>query len=103
MNNHNSRTERSLELQGNVGFCSLPDQLVSKLLKEGFVFNIMCVGETGIGKSTLVESLFNMNLGFEACSRELDQVELRSKSLGEYNNVDQVLALGTNPLNFLTF
>ena len=43
----------------------------------------MCVGETGIGKTTLIESLFNMKLEFDPCGHELNSVELRSKSYGE--------------------
>lgn len=38
---------RNLKLSGHVGFDSLPDQLVSKSVQNGFVFNIMCIGESG--------------------------------------------------------
>ena len=41
---------RGMKLSGHVGFDSLPDQLVNKSLQNGFCFNIMCIGETGIGK-----------------------------------------------------
>ena len=47
-----------------------------------FQFNLMCVGETGIGKTTLIESLFNMKLEFDSCEQELNTVELRSKTYG---------------------
>ena len=36
---------RDLKLAGNVGFVSLPDQLVNKRVNRGFYFNILCVGE----------------------------------------------------------
>lgn len=36
---------RSLSLGGHVGFDSLPDQLVSKSVSQGFSFNILCVGK----------------------------------------------------------
>lgn len=39
--------KRSLSLGGHVGFDSLPDQLVSKSVTQGFSFNILCVGEHG--------------------------------------------------------
>merc|ERR1711983_114626 len=52
---------RHLTLGGHVGFDSLPDQLVNQAVTTGFTFNIMCVGETGLGKSTLMDSLFNTN------------------------------------------
>lgn len=54
---------RSLNLAGHVGFDSLPDQLVNKSTHQGFCFNILCIGETGIGKSTLMDTLFNTNFG----------------------------------------
>lgn len=46
--------KRNLSLGGHVGFDSLPDQLVSKSVTQGFSFNILCVGEhsplqTGMG------------------------------------------------------
>lgn len=50
---------RNLNLGGHVGFDSLPDQLVNKAVQSGFTFNLMCIGETGLGKSTLMDSLFN--------------------------------------------
>lgn len=46
-------------LTRHVGFDSLPDQLVNKSVSQGFCFNILCVGETGLGKSTLMDTLFN--------------------------------------------
>lgn len=36
---------RQLKLAGHVGFDSLPDQLVSKSVQNGFTFNIMCIGK----------------------------------------------------------
>lgn len=36
--------KRNLSLGGHVGFDSLPDQLVSKSVSQGFCFNILCVG-----------------------------------------------------------
>lgn len=37
--------KRNLSLGGHVGFDSLPDQLVSKSVTQGFCFNILCVGK----------------------------------------------------------
>ena len=56
---------RTLPLQGHVGFDSLPDQLVNKCVNLGFDMNILCVGETGIGKSTLMDCLFKANFDGE--------------------------------------
>lgn len=47
---------------GAVGFANLPQQYHVKSLKKGFNFNLMVVGESGLGKSTLVSTLFNMPL-----------------------------------------
>ena len=44
-----------------IGFASLPEQVHRKALKRGFDFTLMVVGESGLGKSTLVQSLFLNN------------------------------------------
>ncbi|CAJ0572296.1 unnamed protein product, partial [Mesorhabditis spiculigera] len=77
-------TIRTIELNGHVGFDAMPHQLVRKAVDQGFQFNLMCVGETGMGKTTLIESLFNMKLEFDACEHELTTVELRSKTYEVY-------------------
>lgn len=50
---------RELKLKEHVGFATLPEQYVNRTIRDGFAFNILVVGSTGVGKSTLVESLFN--------------------------------------------
>ncbi|XP_061581090.1 septin-8-A-like isoform X2 [Cololabis saira] len=72
--------KRSVELSGHVGFDSLPDQLVSKSVAQGFCFNILCVGETGIGKSTLMNTLFNTTFENEEVSHYEEEVTLRSQT-----------------------
>jgi len=37
---------RNLNLAGHVGFDSLPDQLVTKSVQKGFIFNILCIGKS---------------------------------------------------------
>ncbi|XP_063286830.1 septin-12 isoform X1 [Pelobates fuscus] len=43
---------------GYVGIDSVLDQMRRKAMKHGFEFNIMVVGQSGLGKSTLVNTLF---------------------------------------------
>lgn len=43
---------------GYVGIDSVLDQMKRKAMKHGFEFNIMVVGQSGLGKSTLVNTLF---------------------------------------------
>ena len=45
-----------------VGFANLPNQVHRKFVKKGFEFTLMVVGESGLGKSTLINSLFLTDL-----------------------------------------
>ncbi|XP_054939426.1 septin-4 isoform X2 [Physeter macrocephalus] len=45
-----------------VGFATLPNQVHRKSVKKGFDFTLMVAGESGLGKSTLVNSLFLTDL-----------------------------------------
>nr|XP_039260501.1 septin-7-like isoform X2 [Styela clava] len=49
-------------LDSYVGFANLPNQLYRKSVKQGFEFTLMVVGESGQGKSTLINSLFLTDL-----------------------------------------
>ncbi|KAI0274762.1 septin AspB [Gloeopeniophorella convolvens] len=50
------------KLMGYVGFANLPNQVHRKSVRKGFQFTVMVVGESGLGKSTLVNTLFNTTL-----------------------------------------
>ncbi|KAH7340461.1 cell division control/GTP binding protein [Rhizoctonia solani] len=50
------------KLNGYVGFANLPNQVHRKSVRTGFQFTVMVVGESGLGKSTLVNTLFNTTL-----------------------------------------
>ncbi|XP_049598784.1 septin-5-like isoform X2 [Syngnathus scovelli] len=45
-----------------VGFAALPNQVHRKTVKKGFTFTLMVAGESGLGKSTLINSLFLTDL-----------------------------------------
>lgn len=47
-------------------------------VQNGFTFNIMCIGETGLGKSTLMDSLFNTNFESNAQTHKEPSVRLKA-------------------------
>ncbi|KAJ9099820.1 Septin Spn2 [Naganishia friedmannii] len=57
-----SGSNGEIQAQSYVGFDSITKQIEHKLLKRGFRFNVMVVGQTGLGKSTMVNTLFASHL-----------------------------------------
>uniref|UniRef100_A0A3Q2XRC0 Septin 4a n=1 Tax=Hippocampus comes TaxID=109280 RepID=A0A3Q2XRC0_HIPCM len=45
-----------------VGLAELPDQVRRKTARKGFAFTLMVAGESGLGKSTLINALFLTDL-----------------------------------------
>uniref|UniRef100_A0ABM5EMV1 Septin-5-like isoform X3 n=1 Tax=Pogona vitticeps TaxID=103695 RepID=A0ABM5EMV1_9SAUR len=45
-----------------IGFATLPNQIHRKSVKKGFEFTLLVSGESGLGKSTLINSLFLTDL-----------------------------------------
>merc|ERR1711884_912635 len=81
---------RNLTLGGHVGFDSLPDQLVNQAVASGFTFNIMCIGETGLGKSTLMDSLFNTSFDSNQANHREPNVKLKLTLCDTVGYGDQV-------------
>ncbi|CAH6722263.1 cell division control protein 3 [[Candida] jaroonii] len=50
------------KLNGFVGFANLPKQWHRKSIRRGFNLNLLVVGESGLGKSTLINTLFNKEI-----------------------------------------
>ncbi|XP_004945474.1 septin-12 isoform X3 [Gallus gallus] len=54
------------ELFGYVGIEAVLEQMKVKTMKMGFEFNIMVVGQSGLGKSTMVNTLFKSKVSRKA-------------------------------------
>ncbi|KAM9843142.1 uncharacterized protein ACBR49_012368 [Aulostomus maculatus] len=61
------------DLFGYVGIEAVLDQMRRKTMKAGFEFNIMVVGQSGLGKSTLVNTLFKSKVSRKSCTSNSDE------------------------------
>lgn len=55
-------TTSPIQPASHVGFDSITQQIERRLLRRGFQFNLMVVGQSGLGKTTLVNTLFASHL-----------------------------------------
>jgi len=56
------RKFKSVNSSDFVGFSRLPDQIYKRSMRRGFVLNILVVGQDGLGKQTLLNSLFKTHI-----------------------------------------
>nr|XP_006825591.1 PREDICTED: septin-9-like isoform X2 [Saccoglossus kowalevskii] len=66
---------------GYVGIDTIQEQIRRKALKKGFEFNIMVVGASGLGKSTLVNTLFKAKVSRRSCATEEDKTPIIPKTV----------------------
>ncbi|XP_059410499.1 neuronal-specific septin-3 isoform X1 [Carassius carassius] len=76
---------RGSALLGYIGIDTIIEQMRKKTMKTGFDFNIMVVGQSGLGKSTLVNTLFKSQVSRRSTSWSRDEkipktVEIKSVS-----------------------
>ncbi|XP_020641631.3 septin-9 isoform X2 [Pogona vitticeps] len=57
-----ARTEKPAADFSYVGIDAILEQMRRKAMKQGFEFNIMVVGQSGLGKSTLINTLFKSKI-----------------------------------------
>ncbi|XP_012711190.2 neuronal-specific septin-3 [Fundulus heteroclitus] len=72
-------------LLGYIGIDTIIEQMRKKTMKTGFDFNIMVVGHSGLGKSTLVNTLFKSQVSRKTAGWSRDEkipktVEIKSVS-----------------------
>ncbi|XP_039595356.1 septin-9-like isoform X4 [Polypterus senegalus] len=68
-----------------VGIDSILEQMRRKAMKQGFEFNIMVVGQSGLGKSTLMNTLFKSKVSRRSATSTIEEripktVEIKSIS-----------------------
>ncbi|XP_028311548.1 uncharacterized protein LOC114468709 isoform X1 [Gouania willdenowi] len=75
------------DLFGYVGIEAVLDQMRMKTMKAGFEFNIMVVGQSGLGKSTLVNTLFKSKISRKSCTPNYEEKICKTVKLHAVSHV----------------
>ncbi|CAL8342864.1 unnamed protein product [Merluccius merluccius] len=75
------------DLFGYVGIEAVLDQMRRKTMKSGFEFNIMVVGQSGLGKSTLVDTLFKSKVSRKSCTPNYEEKISKTVKLQSVSHV----------------
>ncbi|CAL8270529.1 unnamed protein product [Lota lota] len=78
---------RGPDLFGYVGIEAVLDQMRRKTMKAGFEFNIMVVGQSGLGKSTLVNTLFKSKVSRKSCTPNYEEKISKTVKLQSVSHV----------------
>lgn len=70
-----------------VGFDTITSQIENRLLKRGFQFNIMVVGRSGLGKTTLVNTLFLSKLATTTGRRSHEEPAEKTTEIKVHSHV----------------
>ncbi|XP_034749955.1 neuronal-specific septin-3 isoform X2 [Etheostoma cragini] len=78
---------RGTDLFGYVGIEAVLDQMRRKTMKVGLEFNIMVVGQSGLGKSTLVNTLFKSKVSRKSCTPNYEEKISKTVKLHSVSHV----------------
>ncbi|KAI7831230.1 Septin-domain-containing protein [Gamsiella multidivaricata] len=84
---------RPLELTAPLGLETLPAQRFSKVKRASFGLNLMVVGESGLGKTTFMNTLFNTDLKEEILPKKIHSTQTVSIQPAYYELVEDGVLL----------
>ncbi|XP_061412312.1 neuronal-specific septin-3-like isoform X3 [Lethenteron reissneri] len=76
-----------VELFGYVGIDAVLEQMRRKAMKQGLEFNVMIVGQSGLGKSTLVNTLFKSRVSRKSCTPNYQEKILKTVEIQSVSHV----------------